>query len=100
MVPPRHAPDIHLPADRARAALERPGDVTGDPAAVEVAGLRHDLLLIHEARIHARWVEREMSGDGLVSDRRSLVDPRDVAQQPIAGVQGPIRRLALVLTPE
>ena len=50
-----------LPPDRPRNALERADDPTGDPAAVEAAGLCNDLLAVDGAAFNQRGHHRDRS---------------------------------------
>ena len=52
-----HAGSVASPAARARPSLERPDEVGGDPAAVEVAGVRRDDLVVDAALVDPLRVE-------------------------------------------
>jgi len=67
---------MDLPTVGAGLALERPADIGGDPAAVEVAGLRHDPLAVNQTLIHCAGVERNMINKGCISPAGMRVIPR------------------------
>lgn len=56
----------------AHSALDDPANVTGDPAAVEVARLWLDLLTVHIA-VPGPGVEREIALEGRKGTRRRVV---------------------------
>src|SRR3954466_5592629 len=71
------------PLLRPFSALERAHDLPGDPAAVEVAGLRLDPLAVDEAGLHGPGVEGDVAHHRLVDPRRQPgVPPRRLGTPP------------------
>ena len=87
-----------LPARRARAALERPAQLGGDPAAVEVAGLRLHALVAEPAGVHPARVERDVVAQAGVGRDRLGVRPGGARLTALAGDDVEIRGDPLPLT--
>jgi len=81
------------------ATLERPDNPRGDPAAVEIAQLGLDALVIDPALIDTRGVERQISRDLCECGRGRRVAPGRVLSPLAANIERPIFRLALELAP-
>ncbi len=71
-----------LPTSCASAAFERPHDIVGDPAAVEVAGLRLDCARRQPGRLHLRWIERDIVLDRGELRGRARVEPCRLRRRP------------------
>ena len=87
------------PAPGPRPALERPDHPRGHPAAVEVALLRHHLLVTDPALVHPGRVERDVVGERLVPRRGRRVGPGGLDLEPGAGADVPVPGRPLVLAP-
>src|SRR5215212_1057086 len=87
------------PAQRAGRALERPDQVRRDPAAVEVALLRVDLLVVHPRRVDAAGIEREVVAQRLVARGRVGEAPGARADAALADDGVEVARRALELAP-
>lgn len=75
---PRELRVIALPVVRAGGAFEGAGDVGGDPAAIEVAGLRDDAFAVDGAFVDAIGVEGYVVAEFGVGGRRLNVAPGGV----------------------
>ena len=66
------------------------GPVTSgrDPAAVEVAGLGHDAIVIDPGLVDPPGVERDVAGDGLVAGQRPGIGPGGLTTFAPAGSDG------------
>lgn len=60
----RRAPHLVLPAPGTRSPFERPDDIRGNPAAVEVAFLGLYLLVTQVAGVYPTGVKSQVAVDG------------------------------------
>jgi len=88
-----------LPTARSSAALERPDDARGYPAAIEIALLRLHPLLADPALIHARGIEGEIAGERRKRRGRPGIAPCRIPGAPAVDLDRPVSGLALELAP-
>src|SRR6185295_19054203 len=76
----------------------RPDNIARDPAAIEVAGLRLDPLVVHQAGLHFRWVECDIVFDRCEQCARTRIEPGHVLCHLLADSDGVVGRMPLPLT--
>ncbi len=79
-----------LPAEGSGGAFEGAGEIGGDPATVEVAGLRDDEFVFDEALVDVVGVEGEVVGEGSEGGGGAGVGPGGVVGDGLADVDGPV----------
>ena len=93
----RSAAQTNRFTSRSRPALEGADHPSGDPAAVEAAGLRSHQLAVDGAFVYERRHHGEVVEDPLEAGGGGRVRPRCARRRPGRGDQVEVRRLALPL---
>src|SRR3954453_7423544 len=77
------SPEVRgLPRERPGGSLERPDEISDDPAAIEVALLRLDQFVPHPGGVDPARVERHVIAQRLVRRRRIRISPGDRPRKP------------------